>query len=132
MAQWVQTISDAIDKAFDFVRPKLIAIPPLIMICSVLQRPGLSAINIAANIIRRQAEAGAYVGMLPDGSPNIMERMYVVIVEEMIKELRLNSRVDIAIPPGSITSFGTGANAGGPVSVFSTNTNPVTGNGILR
>ena len=132
MSKWVQTISDTIDKAFNFIRPKLIAIPPLIMICSISQRPGVSAINIAANIIRRQPEAGAYTGVMPDGSPNIMERMYVVIVEEILKELRLNARVDIVISPGSITSFGTGANAGGPVSIFSTNTNPVTGYGVLR
>lgn len=132
MAQWVQTISDVIDKAFSFIRPKLIAIPPLIMICAVAQRPGMSAINIVANIIRRQPEAGAYTGVMPDGSPNIMERMYVIIVEEILKEMRLNGRVDISVSPGAITSFGTGANAGGAVSVFSTNTNPVTAYGIFR
>lgn len=132
MAQWVQTISDAIDSAFNFIRPKLIAIPPLIMICSIAQRPGLSAMNIVANIIRRQPEAGAYTGVMPDGSPNIMERMYVVIVEEVLREIRMNARVDLVISPGAITSFGSGANAGGPVTIFSTNTNPVTGYGILR
>lgn len=132
MAQWVQTISDAIDKAFNFIRPKLIAIPPLIMICSIAKRPGMSAINIVANIIRREPEAGAYTGVMPDGSPNIMERMYVVIVEEVLREIRMNARVDLVISPGAITSFGTGANMGGPVSIFSSNVNPVTGYGILR
>lgn len=129
---WVETISDAIDKAFNFVRPKLVAIPPLILICSVMARPGLSAINITANIIRRQPEAGAYTGVMPDGSPNIMERMYSIIVDEILREIRLNSRVDVALPPGSIMSFGTGANAGGPVTITSTNTNVVAGSGILR
>lgn len=132
MAQWVQTISDAIDSAFNFIRPSLVEIPSLIMLCSVIQRPGISVINIVANIIKREGECGAYVGVMPDGSPNVMNRIYRVIVEEVIKEIRLNARVDIAIAPGSITSFGTGANAGGPLSVFSTNTSPVKGHGILR
>lgn len=132
MAQWVQTISDAIDSAFNFIRPALVEIPSLIMLCSVIQRPGISVINIVANIIRRQAETGAYVGMLPDGSPNVVEKLYHVIVDEIVKEIRLNARVDIVIAPGSITSFGTGANAGGPITIFSTNTNVISGKGIVR
>ncbi len=36
---WIQTIADGIGAAFDFVRPALISIPPLIMVCSIMQRP---------------------------------------------------------------------------------------------
>lgn len=132
MAQWVQTISDAIDSAFNFIRPALVEIPSLIMLCSVIQRPGISVINIVANVIRRQAEANAYTGMMPDGSPNVVEKVYAILVDEIVKEIRLNARVDIVIPPGAITSFGTGANSGGPVTIFSTNTSVISGKGIVR
>ena len=50
----------------------------------------------------------------------------------IVNEIKNNARVDVAIPPGVLTSFGTGANAGGPVSVFSTNTTPTVTNGIVR
>lgn len=130
--QWVSAISNAIDAAFANVRPKLIPIPPLILVCGVRQRPGLSAVNTIANIIRRLPEAGAYTGTLPDGSPNVMDSVIRVIVEEIIKEIRLNARVDCAINPSVITSYGTGASPVGPVTVFSTNIGPVSLSGIVR
>ena len=55
-----------------------------------------------------------------------------ILAEEIVNEIKNNARVDVAIPPGILTSFGTGANAGGPVSVFSTNTTPTVTNGIVR
>lgn len=129
---WVQTIADGITSAFEFVRPSLTAIPPLIMICSVMQRPGVSAIALAAAVISRLPEAGINTDALDDGSQNKITAFVRIFAEEIVNEFKNNARVDVAIPPGVLTSFGTGANAGGPVSVISTNTIPTVINGILR
>lgn len=129
---WIQTIADGIGAAFDFVRPALVPIPPLIMVCSIMQRPGMSAIALAAAIIRRLPEAGINTDALDDGSQNKVTAFVRILAEEFVNEIKNNARVDVAIPPGILTSFGTGANSGGPVSVFSTNTAPTTTNGIVR
>lgn len=128
----IKTITDTITNVLNKARPALQAIPPLIMVCSVLQRPGLSSMTIAANIIRRQSEAGAPVGALADGSQNVSEAMERIRIEEIIKALRLEAKVEVVVPPGSIAITAFGANAGGPVTVQGTNTFPVNLGGIVR
>lgn len=128
----IETICQSINKLLNKAREPLIAIPGIILVSSAVKRPGLSAMMIASNIIRRQSEAGAPVGPAADGSRNIAEAMEVIRVEELLKAIHLDGKVEIAIPPGGITSVGTGANAGGPVVVTSINTAPVTGVGIIR
>jgi hypothetical protein len=132
MALTIQTICDSIVKLMEKARAPLTSIPATILLCSVIKRPGVSPSLIATNIIRRQTEAGAPVGPNIDGSANISERMELIRVEEILKAIRLDGVVEVAIPTGSITSIGTGANAGGPVTVTSVNVKPVSGRGILR
>lgn len=128
----IKSITDTITGVFDKARPMLQAIPPLIMVSSVLQRPGLSSMTITANIIRRQSEAGAPVGALADGSQSVSEAMERIRVEEIIKAIRMDSKVEVVVPPGSIAITAFGANAGGPVTVQGTNTSPVNLGGIIR
>lgn len=128
----IEKICQSISKLLEKARAPLVAIPSIILICSAIKRPGLSAMMIASNIIRRQSEAGAPVGPAADGSRNIAEAMEVIRVEELLKAIHLDGKVEIAIPPGGITSVGSGANAGGPVVVTSINTMPVSGSGVFR
>lgn len=129
---WIQTISQAIEKAFASVRPALPSIPPLLLLCELSQRPGLSAIALTSAIIKRLPEAGIETGVNPDGSPNKINQFVRIISEEIIKEFKDNASVDCALSPGTIVSFGTGANAGGPVTVVSNNTLPISIKGIVR
>jgi hypothetical protein len=55
---WINTIAQGIENAFNAVRPALQSIPPLLLLCEVFQRPGLSAIVTTGNIIKRMPEAG--------------------------------------------------------------------------
>lgn len=128
----IESICQSISNLIDKVRAPLSAIPAIILICSAIKRPGLSAMMIAANIIRRQSEAGAPIGANIDGSRNIAEAMEVIRVEEMLKAIHLDGKVEVAIPIGGITSVGSGANSGGPVVITSVNTKPVSGYGIFR
>jgi len=128
----LQSICDAIMRLVEKARPPLAEISPVLILCDAVKRPGLSAKTLAANIIRRQAEAGAPMGSASDGTQNIMEAMEVIRAEEYLKMLKLNGRVDITIPAGAIKIQATGANAAGPVTVIGTSITDVGGKGIVR
>ena len=128
----IESIANAINNVLEKARPALSVIPPFILACGILRRPGLSSINIAANIIRRQSEAGAPSGAMPDGSRNVSEGMEVIRIEELLKALKLDAKVSIAVPPGAITFMGFGANAGGPVTVQGFNTSAFSASGIIQ
>ena len=118
---WITSIAQGIEKAFSGIRPALKMIPPLLLICELYRRPGLSAIALTSAIIRRLPEAGIETGVNADGSPNKINGFVRIISEEIVKEFKDNARVTSIIEPGIIMSIGTGSNSGGPVVVTSTN-----------
>ena len=129
---WINTIAQGIENAFKTVRPALQSIPPLLLLCEVFQRPGLSAIALTTAIIRRLPEAGIETGVNVDGSPNKINQFVRVLCEEVIKEIKDNAKVTCVLQPGTINSIGTGSNGGGPVTVTSYNTIPVNTMGIIE
>jgi len=130
------SITSIIQNVSSFIMNKmsipLIPVPAIMLICSTIKRPGLSPMLIASRIITRQQDFGAPVGVNIDGSPNLMNQMFYVVADEIVNALKMEGKVEIAIPPGGITTIGTGANSGGPVIVTSNNIMPVSGNGIMR
>ena len=86
----------------------------------------------SANVIKRQSEFGAPTGLLPDGSPNMMNSLIYVNMCETMDELRKNAVVEAVIPANTIVITATGGNAGGPVTVVGTNTNNIKATGIIR
>ena len=129
---WINTIAQGIEKAFNTVRPALKSIPPLLLLCEVVQRPGLSAIATIGSIIKRMPEAGIETGVNPCGAPNVNNKLIRIVCEEVIKEIKDNAKVTCVIAPKSITSIGIGSNASGPIVVKSYNTIPVITNGIIK
>ncbi|MCK9544087.1 MAG: hypothetical protein M0R03_18875, partial [Novosphingobium sp.] len=113
-------------------KPKLPEVPPFLLVSGAKLRPGLSAKTIASNIIKRQSEANAHSGKMADGSDNIMEKMYVIIVEEIINAIVYNAKVDVAVDIGAIKVIAQGGNAGGPIVVQGTNVMPASGYGTIR
>lgn len=128
----IAQIASTIEKLLTMARAPLITIPAILLVCSAIQMPGLSAKTIAANIIKRQGEAGAPMGAAADGSQNISESMEVIRVEEMIKGLKTMARIDAAIPMGSIQVAGTVQTSAGPGTFSGMNINNVGIFGILR
>ena len=129
---WINTIAQGIENAFNAVRPALKSIPPLLLLCEVVQRPGLSAIATIGSIIKRMPEAGIETGVNPCGAPNENNKLIRIVCEEVIKEIKDNAKVTCVIAPKSITSIGIGSNASGPIVVKSYNTIPVITNGIIK
>lgn len=94
-------------------------------------RPGLSSTKIAANIIKRQSEAGAPVGVRDDGTENMSEKMERIRVEEIVKALVTDARITVTINPGQ-TINGNGGNAGGPVTVIGQTLTLGKGTGLIQ
>jgi len=97
---------------------------------SAILRPGLSPIKIATNIIKRQSEAGAFIGANDDGSANISEKMELIRVEEIINAILLDARVTIVNLPGQ-TVKSEGASPAGPVTTIGTTLTTSNGYGVI-
>lgn len=80
---------------------------------------GFNSSEIAAKIIKRQAEAGIPVGPLPSGEISPDEIMEKIRVEEMVEAISTKLVMQVAIQPGTALQ-GTGTSAGGPVPVAGT------------
>ena len=80
---------------------------------------GFNASEIAAKIIKRQADAGIPVGPLPSGEISPDEIMERIRVEEMVEAISTKLVMSVAIEPGTVIQ-GTGGNAGGPIQVAGT------------
>ncbi len=92
-------------------------------------RPGMSARRCAANIIARQSEAGAPLGVRSNGEISVQERMETIRVQEITREITEKMRTNIAIPPG-MALMATGANAGGPLVAYGATSTPAFGWGV--
>lgn len=132
MTNGILSICNSVNNLIESVRPPATPIPAPILAIGAIYRPGISPMLVASNIISRQSEAGAPYGPMADGSKNVSEAMERIRVEEIIKALKYDSQIEIAIPPGGITVTATGANSGGPVTVVGMNTNFVQGFGIIQ
>jgi urease gamma subunit len=105
--------------------------PPLIMFGAKL-RPGLSAQSIAAEIISKQSEAGRVVGDVFADGPNVEEAMEVIRVQEIVKALLNEAKIEVVIPPGvQVLTVGPG-NLGAPVISQGATTSMGIGDGVIR
>lgn len=129
---WINKIADTINSAMAKVRLPLQKIPPILLLCEIMQRPGMSAISLTSAIIARLPEAGIETGPNEDGSENVNNQFVRIICEELIKEIHNNAVIQGVIEPGSIKITGTGANAGGPVEITGVNVNVPEFGGVIR
>ncbi len=130
---WINKIADAVNGALSSLRPPVVSIPPILLLCEIMDRPGLSAITLTSAIIARLPEAGIQTGVNPDGSANMICQYTRIVCEEIIKEFQNHAVINSAIQPGSINITGTGTAAGiAPVAVNGTNSIASSVNGIIR
>lgn len=130
---WIDKISTAINTALSTLRPPVIPIPPILLLCEIIDRPGLSAISLTSNIIARLPEIGIPTGVNPDGSANMICQYTRIVAEEVIKEIQTNGVVDCAVPPNSLNIVGTGTAAGiAPVMVQAMNVGASSVRGVIR
>ena len=122
----IKKICSTIQSILSAARAPLAVIPAAILVCSAIKRPGLSPIVTASNIIRR-ASSELDIPHLQNDKSEAMER---IRVEEIFKAIKMDMKVQVGIPIGGVQFMGTGANAGGPVTVNGFNVNAAYGVGI--
>lgn len=127
----IDSICNQLNSLIDKARAPLATIPSILLICSAIKRPGLSAMLIASKIIRRAAEKGIPTGAAADGSANLSTIMEAIRVEEMVNAIKMDSRVQTGIPIGGISVMATGSNAGGALVATGFNVNMPHGDGIV-
>ena len=107
-------------------------LPPLLLKCTALSRPGLSAYKIAAQIIQNNKALGIPVENNPDGSDNLINQYTYNVVKCIVDAIKNDATVQVAIPMQSLLIQATGGNAGGPVTCIGTNLLDSVGNGIMQ
>lgn len=129
----VQKIGNTIDTVMTTIRPPLIPIPPILMLCEMLQRPGLSATILASEIISGLEQLGIPTGVNPDGSENLIVKSVQMGCEKLVDHFHNYARVDSAAEPCSVSITGTGTAAGiAPVAVSGCNSSFISVKGSIR
>jgi hypothetical protein len=126
----IQSIAGLFKNSFKVPIP-LKSIPTEVILVGSSFREGLSAIDIASKIIERKKEIGINIEPLPSGAQNIDLQMEVIRIEEIINALLTKSKIEVAIPPGTLITA-TGGNAGGPIVVQGATISITKGVGIIR
>ena len=128
----ILSICESVINLIEGARLPATSVPAPILAMGAISRCGVSPMLVASNIVARQSEAGAPYGPMADGSKNVSEAMERIRVEEIMKALKFDGRVEIAIPPGSVSIVATGGNGGGPVTVTGANVNFIKGYGLIQ
>lgn len=124
----VNLITNKLD-SMETPAPKL---PPFLLKCVSLSRPGLSPYKIASRIIENNKLLGIPTEPGPDGSENKINQYTYNVVKCMCDAIKKDAVVQVAIPLESIFVQVNGANAGGPVASVGTNKLDSSATGIIQ
>ena len=128
----IEQICKTISNFFNNVRPPFPQLSRLLLVCSMIRRPGLSVIQSVANITKDLNKLGIPTGAMPDGSANLTVAFTFANTKEIYRGIKKDMSIQVGIQPGTMSSFGTGSNSAGPVTVISTNTTPSMGHGVAN
>ena len=83
-------------------------LPPMLLQCACMARPGLSVIREMQEFTEKLSKAGIPIGPNPDGSANLSLSFGFSIISSVNNDIIKNSQVQIAVPTpsGTITLFG--------------------------
>ena len=128
----ISDIIDNITNTLDSAKMPANVLPPFLLKCTALNRPGLSAYKIASRIIENNKALGIPVEDNPDGTANLINQYTYNVVKCIVDAIKNDATVQVAIPMQSLLIQATGANAGGPVTCVGTNLMDSVGNGIMQ
>lgn len=116
----IEQICNSIKNLFTKVRNPFPEIPKILLVCSMIKRPGLSTIQSTANIVKDLAKLGIPTGSMPDGSANLTVGLVFASTKEIFRGIKFDMKIQGGIVPGSllIAGAGGGSNAN-PSNVYS-------------
>ena len=108
-------------------------IPPFLLLVGAEMRPGMSARDLAANVISRmESDAGIPMGDIFGDGPNAITEAMLIQSQEQISHIQTKAKVSTVIKPGSVQITAVGGNAGGPIVVQGSNVSLTQNSGILQ
>ena len=128
----ISNIIDSITNTLDSAKMPANVLPPFLLKCTALNRPGLSAYKIASRIIENNKALGIPVEDNPDGTANLINQYTYNVVKCMVDAIKNDASVQVAIPQQSLLIQATGENGGGPVTCIGSNLLDSIGNGIMQ
>ena len=117
----ISSIVDTVTNTLNSARVPAGVLPPLLLRCTSLTRPGLSAYKIATEVIQNNEKLGIPTGPNPDGSENLINAYTYSMLKVLVDNIHNDAAVQAAIPMQSLIIQANGANAGGPVTCVGTN-----------
>ena len=128
----ISDIIDNITNTLDSAKMPANVLPPFLLKCTALNRPGLSAYKIASRIIENNKALGIPVEDNPDGTANLINQYTYNVVKCIVDAIKNDASVQVAIPQQSLLIQATGENGGGPVTCIGNNLLDSIGNGIMQ
>jgi len=117
----ISSIVEAITKTMESANMPVNILPPMLLKCTSLLRPGLSAYKITAKIIQNNKKLGIPTEENPDGSTNLINAYTYNVVREMVNAIKNDASVQVAVPENSLLIRANGVNGGGPIVLTGTN-----------
>lgn len=130
--KWIQQIAQAITTILKTGRLPVKKIPPILLLCEILNRPGLSAIALTASVITRLDTSGIPTEVNPCGMENMNNKFVKIFAEETIKHIKTYAKVESVPEINSLSFIGSGANMGGPVTLTMYNNNNPNIGGLVQ
>lgn len=128
----ITNIVNKISNTLESTRLPAQVLPPLLLKCTSLTRPGLSAYKITTEVIQNNEKLGIPTGPNPDGSENLINAFSYNIIKTFVNALKNDAAVSVATPLGSLLIQATGGNGGGPVTCVGTNLKDSISRGIIQ
>ena len=98
----ISQICETIKNYFSTTRPAVQQLPRLLLVCSLIKRPGLSTITSVSNIVKDLNMMGIPTGPMPDGSPNLTVAHTYAVTKELYRALKLDAVVQFGIGPAAL------------------------------
>lgn len=128
----IQQICTTIANFFKNVRPPFPQLSRLLLVCSMIRRPGLSTIQSTSNIVKDLSKLGIPTGKMPDGSENLTVGFCFASTKEIYRGIKKDMSIQVGFQPGTMMVTAFGANAGGPIVVNGMNMSCGMGQGVAN
>lgn len=113
MGMGIEQICKTIENFFKNIRPPFPQVNRLLLVCSMIKRPGLSVIQSSANIVKDLNKLGIPTGPMPDGSANLTVGLVFASTKEIYRGIKKDASLQVGFAPASLNivgTFGTGTN----------------------
>ena len=113
----IAEICQTINNYFSRIRPPFPQLNKILLVCSMIRRPGLSVIQSVANITKDLNRLGIPTGPMPDGSANLTVACAFASTKEIYRGIKNDMSIQVGIQPYSMTCVGVGQNGGGTMQL---------------